>query len=123
MMNALSIRQPWCWAILHAGKDVENRNWRTIFRGRFAIHAAKGMTRDEYQNGVAYITQAFIRNAIRHPVTRIREHDGLRVKVSAGQLVLPELEEIVRGAIIGVAEVVGCVTKSDSEWFEGKFGF
>jgi len=23
-MKALSIKQPWVWAILHAGKDVEN---------------------------------------------------------------------------------------------------
>lgn len=24
---ALSIRQPWVWAILNASKDVENRDW------------------------------------------------------------------------------------------------
>lgn len=24
---ALSVRQPWAWAILHAFKDVENRSW------------------------------------------------------------------------------------------------
>lgn len=24
---ALSIRQPWAWAILCAGKDIENRSW------------------------------------------------------------------------------------------------
>lgn len=27
-MKALSIRQPWGWAILYAGKDVENRDWK-----------------------------------------------------------------------------------------------
>ena len=26
-LYALSIRQPWAWAILYAGKDVENRSW------------------------------------------------------------------------------------------------
>ncbi len=25
-MLALSIRQPWAWAVIHAGKDVENRS-------------------------------------------------------------------------------------------------
>ena len=25
---ALSVRQPWAWAIIHAGKDIENRSWR-----------------------------------------------------------------------------------------------
>lgn len=43
--RALSIRQPWAWAILYAGKDIENRTWATNFRGRVAIHA--GMRYDE----------------------------------------------------------------------------
>lgn len=47
-MKALSIRQPWAWAILNADKDIENRDWRTNFRGRIAVHAAKTMTRDDY---------------------------------------------------------------------------
>ena len=32
-MKALSIRQPWSWLILHGGKDIENRSWRTNVRG------------------------------------------------------------------------------------------
>lgn len=38
-MHAISIRQPWAWAILHAGKDIENRTWPWRHRGLFAIHA------------------------------------------------------------------------------------
>lgn len=49
-MKALSIRQPWAWLILHGGKDIENRCWPTRFRGCFLIHAAKGMTRAEYED-------------------------------------------------------------------------
>jgi hypothetical protein len=37
--RALSIRQPWTWAILYAGKRVENRSWYTSFRGPIFIHA------------------------------------------------------------------------------------
>jgi hypothetical protein len=51
-MKALSIRQPWAWLILNAGKDIENRDWPTHFRGRFLIHASKGMTHDEYEGGL-----------------------------------------------------------------------
>ena len=40
-MKALSIQQPWAWAILHAGKDIENRSWPTNFRGRILIHAGQ----------------------------------------------------------------------------------
>ena len=37
---ALSIRQPWAWAIINAGKDIEYRQWRTSHRGLFCIRAA-----------------------------------------------------------------------------------
>lgn len=48
-MKALSIRQPWAYAILHLGKDVENRRWATSFRGRFLIHASKTLDRESYE--------------------------------------------------------------------------
>ena len=37
---AISIRQPWAWAILNAsvGKATENRDWATPYRGRVVIH-------------------------------------------------------------------------------------
>jgi hypothetical protein len=40
-MKAISIRQPWAWAILYAGKDVENRSWAHDYRGPVFIHASK----------------------------------------------------------------------------------
>ena len=48
---AISIRQPWAWAIFHAGKDIENRGpmaSKALFRPglRVAIHASKGMTEE-----------------------------------------------------------------------------
>ena len=42
-MKALSIRQPWAHAILHLGKDVENRTWTTGHRGLLVVHAPKGI--------------------------------------------------------------------------------
>ena len=39
-MKALTIKQPWAYAILRLGKDVENRSWRTHYRGPLLIHAA-----------------------------------------------------------------------------------
>lgn len=38
--KAISIRQPWCHHILFDGKDIENRDWRTTFRGPVLIHAS-----------------------------------------------------------------------------------
>lgn len=38
-MRALSIRQPWASAIILGDKDVENRTWRTHYRGPLLVHA------------------------------------------------------------------------------------
>lgn len=38
---ALTIKQPWAWAIVSGLKDVENRTWATPHRGALLIHAAK----------------------------------------------------------------------------------
>lgn len=39
-MRGITVRQPWAWAIVHGGKDVENRT-RSLgpYRGPVAIHA------------------------------------------------------------------------------------
>jgi len=38
-MKALSVRQPFAWAIVHGGKDIEYRSWATRYRGPVLIHA------------------------------------------------------------------------------------
>lgn len=38
--RALTIREPWVWAFLHAGKRIENRSWRTNYRGPIFLHTA-----------------------------------------------------------------------------------
>jgi len=46
-VRVITLRQPWAWAIVYAGKDVENRaaNIAGAYRGPLAIHA--GLTIDE----------------------------------------------------------------------------
>jgi hypothetical protein len=102
---ALSIRQPWAWAILHAGKDIENREWSTRYRGPICIHAGKGMTRGEFQ--------AFV------DLARVMERHGQW----PDNAWIPEPDELARGAIVGTAEMVDCVKSSASPWFFGSFGF
>lgn len=102
---ALSIRQPWAWAIISAGKDIENRDWSTRFRGPVCIHAAKGMAEAEY-NG-------FIRTI--HAVSLSRPFPS-------GETV-PSPAALARGGIIGTAEIVDCVEASESPWFFGRYGF
>jgi ASCH domain len=45
MLRALSIRQPWAWAVAAGHKRVENRTWSTSYRGPLAIHAARVLER------------------------------------------------------------------------------
>ncbi len=98
-MKAITLRQPWAWAIINAGKDIENRDWKTHFHGRVAIHAAVGMTRGEYDRACDYI---------RGVNRRIR---------------IPAYEDLERGAIIGTVEIIDCVQEFDSPWFMGEYGF
>jgi hypothetical protein len=43
-MRALTVRQPWAWAIIRAGKDIENRSWTNRHAtGTIAIHAGMGL--------------------------------------------------------------------------------
>ena len=46
-MKALTLRHPWAWAIVHCGKDVENRTWKPVGleKGDFlALHGAVAPT-------------------------------------------------------------------------------
>lgn len=101
---AISIRQPWAWLIIHGGKDVENRTWPTKFRGPVLIHAAKGMTRDEWDDARDFALEVF----------------AMRGRPDAPKVTR---ETVERGGIVGVAEIVDCVSNLDSPWFMGDYGF
>lgn len=96
-LPVLSIRQPWAWLICNGGKDIENRSWPTRFRGKFLVHAGKGMTREEYEDA-----------------KWIAHNNGVRV---------PTYKQLERGGIVGMAEIVDCVNRSESPWFFGQYGF
>ena len=39
-MKALSIKDPWAWLICSNIKDIENRTWKTNYRGRIYVHVS-----------------------------------------------------------------------------------
>lgn len=95
---AISVRQPWAWAIIHAGKDCENRTSYSIrfmrpLTGRRAIHASKGMARDEYESARDFMLTMGIE--------------------------CPPPADLLRGGIIGSVDVIGSTTQSHSHWFVG----
>ena len=96
---ALSVRQPWAWAIIHARKPVENRGIKAVsfmapsIPCRVAIHASKGMTIDEYESA-------------REFMARLDVH-------------CPAPADLLRGGIIGSVDVVDVVKDYRSDWFFG----
>jgi len=78
-MRGLTVRQPWAWAIIYGGKDVENRS-RSLgpYRGPVAIHA--GLAPFEQHNMAS---------------RALRSAHGSEVSA-----------EILFGAIIGVVDLV-----------------
>ena len=96
-MKALSVRQPWSWLIVNGHKPIENRSWRTNFRGRVLIHASLKL---DYQAATDTVAKVY---------------DGL--------FELPPKEKIEVGGIVGAVDIVDCVDESDSPWFFGDYGF
>lgn len=99
-MKALSIKQPWAWAIIHAGKDVENRTWHTNIRGRILIHASKKFDK----KGWRWIC----RNMGRLGLADLPHSDEFK---------------LISGGIVGSVNLVDCVTEYNSPWLVGSYGF
>lgn len=102
-MKFLSFSQPWLWAILNAGKHVENRVWQppiAMIGQRFALHAAKSWDADA--------VSMFTRFAIDAP----NRYDSYE-----------------KSAIVGVATIDRIVTTAktlppdQARWFFGPFGW
>jgi hypothetical protein len=90
----ISVRQPWAWAILNAGKQIENRPvpdpWRSRVGERIYIHAAKGCTLVEFDNAHTSIWCATERK--KTP---------------------PNLDKLPRGAIVGTARLIAVVNRDE----------
>lgn len=91
--TVVSLRPIWAWAIIFAGKDVENRTLLTDQRGRVLIHASTERT-------------------------SLREDHNLRAEVSfLSGIGLAELPVVFpRGAILGSVEIVDCNKEARSKW-------
>lgn len=60
-MYTLSVANPWSWAIMHGLKRIENRSWKTKYRGRLWIHSSKSKSHlhtDKWPPGIAAPNEA-----------------------------------------------------------------
>jgi len=92
-MKVLTIKMPWAWLILKHGKDVENRTWRTDYRGRLLIHASKK-------------PDPFLTDIVARCCSDRLTSDGLRELFSWCE------------NIVGSVELVDCVQNHKSKWAE-----
>lgn len=99
-MKAISISSPWWWFILHGGKDIENRDWRTHYRGRVLVHASTWWRTIEILQILSEFTPAWCAPSV--------SMSTLRPNV---------------GHIVGAVDIVDCVDRHDSPWFFGRHGF
>jgi hypothetical protein len=99
-IKALTIKQPWA-SLIFCGKDFENRDWKSNCRGIVAIHSSTRMERSDLEDACD-----LMRGFIPRFSARIFQQDNFPT-----------------GVVLGTVEMVGCVTDSDSHWFQGKYGF
>lgn len=91
-MKALSIKQPWASLIASGIKDIENRTWKTHFRGKIYIHAS------------AYL--------------KLLKKTGNELYTKEQWLAIPARLISVSSAIIGEVDIVDCVINHESIWAE-----
>ena len=96
---ALTVIQPWAHAIVHLGKQIENRDWPAQYRGWLAIHAGRETPKAEYEGFFEFCGER-----------------DLFVQ-------MPRRADLVTSAIIGVARLTHCVRRHDSPWFVGDYGW
>jgi len=101
ILRALSVRQPWAWAIVEGLKPWENRPRRFNYRGPLLIHASKTAIEEDYLFGAGLIEALTGRSP-------------------------PPRAVIERGGIVGAAMLTDCaepLLADDGEWRgEGSFG-
>jgi len=101
-MKTLSVRQPWAWLIVAGYKPLENRGWKTSYRGPVLIQAAQTIDKNFDYEWCEKLIKASLPLSFRF------------------------------GGIIGSANLVDCIDiaadeideeYAESPWFIGRYGF
>lgn len=107
-MKTLSIKQPWAYLICSGIKEIENRTWKTKFRGRVLVHAS---AKDAYI-GLGGVLNSIQVNKIMDKLATFEDTclwDAYRRHGNP---------ERVKSAIIGSVEIVDCTIYHESIWAE-----
>jgi hypothetical protein len=108
--RALTVKQPWASLIVCGIKDIENRTWKTNFRGRVLIHAGLGWSK--------YQAEICISNQIKLHLEKlgyIHKYPDENIGYKGFSFSFPH------SSIIGSVEIIDCVTNHPSLWAEKGF--
>jgi ASCH domain len=95
-MKSLSIKQPWASLIAHGIKPIENRTWRTKFRGRIYIHASAKPAKINFEVAGQASAQEITISSMLNQVE----------------------EDELFSCIIGEVDIIDCVVNHESIWAE-----
>lgn len=106
-ITVLSVRQPWAWLLCEGLKDVENRSWKTNYRGTLYIHAGKSFDLDA-------LNWMFDRSLVTHAAAlEVSKHFCIIPSVKGGIKIMKNKDEF--GAIVGRVDLIDC-GRSQSVW-------
>lgn len=102
--QAITVRQPWAWAIEHAGKDVENRSRSMGRPGWYFLHAGQAnvWASSEYAEAALQMWK--------------------RARKEPPKVTAPEFVNVRYGGVIGLVKLGPWETAIDSPWFQGPLG-
>jgi hypothetical protein len=114
LVKALSFSQPWLWAVLYAGKHVENRSWAPpihMIDQRIALHAAASWDGDrKYMlRGVSFTPTGYLLALGLDPPSRLALYDA---SVICGTAVIDRIVTEDR-----------TLPEDQKRWFFGAFGW
>jgi len=96
-LKALTVKNPWAALIVSGKKDIENRSWRTNYRGMILIHCSMQGAKLNQK------TLGDLANYGSYPRDKAEAH-------------IPHWNKA--GEVIGSVEIIDCVRNHESVWAE-----
>ncbi len=95
-MKALSFRQPWAWLLAH-GKGIDNRSWKTDYRGPLLVHVVKKTPERAFDAACDWVDKTFGR-------------------ALAGAI--PQLRFLPQGGLVAVVTLDRIIDRKEPELFD-----
>lgn len=115
-MKALTVQQPWAWAIVHGGKTIENRTQAWKYRGPLAIHAGARLS----QRGAELLPDLLAETQGSADLLWEYCRAGLTYGAIIGVVQLVDVHR-AQPAVTYRGEVIGTPACCDSPWAEQSY--